>query len=70
MQEKIFGEIGRNGNFITSVTTEESDAADQRLKQLTADYLTEKIGLEEYLVETDKLPKLDLRKLAQELKWH
>ena len=48
-------------------TQNEIDAGNLRSRQLTADYLTEKISLEEYKGELDKLPKLDLVKLAHDL---
>ncbi|QQG41997.1 MAG: hypothetical protein HYV90_01640 [Candidatus Woesebacteria bacterium] len=67
MQERFLERIGLLKHQFTA---EEVNSGEKRLKELTADYLTEKIGLEEYLVETDKLPKLDLRKLAQKLEWH
>ena len=49
------------------VTVEEFDNAEARLRSLTADYMTGKIELPEYKAETEKLPGLDLRQLAQEL---
>lgn len=50
-------------------TTEEIDAGNFRGRQLTAEYLTEKISLEKYKSEMDKLPKLDLVKLANDLNY-
>lgn len=42
---------------------------EERLRQLTADHLKGRIGLGTYITETDKLPKLNLRQLAQGLKF-
>ena len=50
-------------------TSEEVDAGYLRGRQLAAEYLTEKISLEEYNKELDKLPKLDLVKLANDLNY-
>lgn len=61
--------LERIGIFKHQVTREEVDAGNLRSKQLTADYLTEKISLEKYKVELDRLPKLDLVRLAHELKY-
>ena len=51
------------------VTAEEMDAANIRLRQLTADYLTGAMGLNEYKIETDKLPGIDLKQLAHDLNY-
>lgn len=51
------------------VTREEADSANERMKQLTADYLTGNIELDEYKVELDKLPGIDLRRLAHDLNY-
>lgn len=51
------------------VTAEEMDAANIRLRDLTASYLTGKIELKEYEAETDKLPGIDLRQLAHDLNY-
>lgn len=48
-------------------SVEEIDAGEKRSRQLTADYLESRIDLTTYQAELDKLPKLDLRQLAQKL---
>lgn len=48
-------------------SVEEVDAGEKRSRQLTADYLENRIDLTTYRAELDKLPKLDLRQLAQKL---
>ncbi|HKC04634.1 MAG TPA: hypothetical protein VKC54_02075 [Patescibacteria group bacterium] len=57
--------LERIGILKHQITVEEIDAGNIKLKELTADYLTERIGLNEYRRETEKLPKIDLRALAQ-----
>lgn len=64
MAERLLEKIGILKH---QLTIEELDAAELRGRQLTADYLEGRIELPEYGVETDKLPKLDLRQLASEL---
>lgn len=64
MVEKIFERVGI---FKHHLTSEEIDAGNIKGKQLAAEYLTDKITLEEYKSELDKLPKIDLVKLAQYL---
>ena len=59
--------LERIGILKHRVTIEELDAGEARLRSLTVDYMTGKIELPEYRAETEKLPGLDLRQLAQEL---
>ena len=59
--------LERMGILKHKVTIEELEAGELKLRELTADYLTEKIDLNVYNVELDKLPKLDLRQFAQAL---
>ena len=59
--------LERIGILKHKITIEEIDAANKRLRQLTADYLRGQMSLQDYATETDKLPKLDLRQLAHDL---
>ncbi len=59
--------LERIGVLKHRVTVEEIDAGERSLRQLTADYLEGKIDLQTYAAETDKLPKIDLPQLAQDL---
>jgi hypothetical protein len=64
MKDRFLEKIGI---FKHQVTAEEVDKAYLKEKELTAEYLTEKISLKKYEEELDKLPKLDLIKLAHDL---
>ena len=59
--------LERIGILKHKLTVEEVDAGDKRLRQLIADYMSGQMSLQDYVSETDKLPKLDLRQLAEEL---
>ena len=59
--------LERIGILKHKITIEEIDAGNRRLRQLTADYLRGQMSLQDYATETDKLPRLDLRQLAQKL---
>jgi len=48
-------------------TVEEINAANIKSRELTADYLEDRIDLSTYRAELDSLPKLDLRQLAEKL---
>ncbi len=49
------------------VTVQDIEAGEIKSRQLVADYMEGRMSLEDFRTETEKLPKLDLRKLAQEL---
>ena len=61
--------LGKTGLSEHKVIVEEMDGDEKRLRQLTVDYLRGKIDLKDYKNLTDQLPKLNLRKLAQDLKF-
>jgi len=57
--------LERIGILKHKITIEELDAGEKNLRQLTADYLEGRINSQTYTTEADKLPKIDLRQLAQ-----
>lgn len=61
--------LERIGLFKHHHTTEELEAGDVALRELTAEYMEGKIGLEEYIKRTDRLPKIDLVSLASRLNY-
>lgn len=65
MSERFLEKIGILKH---QLTLEESEAA-VRMCRLTADYLTERIELERYKSERDRLLDIDVEKLAHDLNY-
>lgn len=61
--------LERIGILKHQVTREEMDEAYLRERELTVEYMTGSMSLENYNAELDKLPRLDLVKLAHDLNY-
>ena len=56
--------LEKHGILNHQLTVEELEASERKLDELTLAFMQHKIDVDEYRAETDKLPRLDLRRVA------